>query len=127
MTAKKNPRPSVNPVFSVGNEEQYREPDLQARLVGVVYDVYLPKSASALALAKSVKKDKKGRVKVDGEDAAVIDALLEWVDGAFGDDQAKEIRKRLQDPKDRLDIEHVSEFMQKLVEYQTEDSENPTT
>lgn len=117
------------PEFVVGGDDQFREPDFTAVLVGVAYEVYLPKSAASIALAKSVKVDKKGNVKTkDNESTAeVIDALYDWVDKAFGVEQGAAIRERLYDPKDKLDIPHISEFMQKVVEHQTEESENPTS
>lgn len=111
--------------FEIGDGEQYRTADFQARIVGVVYDVYVPKSAASIALARHVKTDKKGKVK--GDNAEIVGSILEWVDQAFDEDGAADIDRRLKDSRDKLDIDHLSEFMQKVVEYQTEESENPTT
>lgn len=124
MTPKKKTTAPA-PAFEIGGEEQFRTADFTARIVGVVYDVYLPKSAASIALARSVKTDKKGNVK--GDNAEVVASILEWVDQAFDADGAADIDRRLNDSRDKLDIQHLTEFMQKVVEHQTEETENPTT
>lgn len=126
--AKKNaPRPSTKPAFVVGEgDEQYRTPDFTARIVGVDYNVYVPKSAASIALARTIKTDKRGQIKKEDRTEA-LDAIMKWVKQAFDVEDSEAIETRLQDPKDRLDIEHMTEFMEKVNEYQTRETENPTT
>ncbi|HLR43882.1 MAG TPA: hypothetical protein VK065_01695 [Brevibacterium sp.] len=123
MATKKN---APAPAFVVGDEEQYRKPDFEVKLVGVTYPVFVPKSMASIALARSVKTDKKGRVKEADRNEA-LDAIMEWVKQAFDEEDARKLEQRLHDPKDRIDIEHMTEFMEKVNEYQTQDSGNPTT
>lgn len=123
MATKKN---APAPAFVVGEGEQYRTPDFTARIVGVDYQVYVPKSTASIALARSIKTDKKGRVKQEDRTEA-LDAIMEWVRQAFDQEDADRIDARLNDPKDRIDIEHMTEFMEKVNEYQTRETENPTT
>lgn len=121
--------------FSVGDEQQYRTPDFQARLVGVIYDIYVPKSSASIALARTVQgrenasKKSKGKNpgKVDIEqEAEAIDSILDWTEQVLGD-KADEVRARIKDPKDKLDVDHLSELMQKVIEMAREDSEDPTS
>lgn len=126
MTKKPASKTSA-PAFVVGDsDEQYRTPDFDARIVGVTYPVYVPKSTASIALARQFKTGKNGKIK-EGDRAETIDAIMEWVNQAFEESDSDKIQARLKDPRDKLDIEHLTEFMQKVTEYQTEDTENPTT
>lgn len=136
MSPKNSASTKSAPVaFSVGDDEQYRSPDFQARLVGVVYDIYVPKSSASIALARTVQKretaSKKAKGKNPGKvdiaaEAEAIEDILDWADKVLGD-SAGEVRARMQDPKDKLDIEHISELMEKVIEWAREDSEDPTS
>ena len=129
------PTKSAPVAFSVGDDEQFRSPDFQARLVGVVYDIYVPKSSASIALARTVQKRESASKKAKGKnpgkvdiaaEAEAIEDILEWADKVLGD-SAGEVRARMQDPKDKLDIEHISELMEKVIEWAREDSEDPTS
>lgn len=86
-------------------------------LVGVDYTLTAPKSILALQMATRARA---------GADAPteVIESILEWVRSAFGANQTKAIRKRLDDPDDLLDIDHITTLMQKVMEATTA---TPTT
>lgn len=90
---------------------------LPVELVGIVYEVTPPKSSLAMKLAV--------RAKTSGDDPSLmVDTLYEWVDSAFGD-EAPAVRARLEDPKDLLDIIHISKLMEVIVKETT--GGNPTS
>lgn len=127
-TKSKASAPAV--AISVGDDlEQHREPDLRVRLVGVEYDIYLPKTASAIALARSVKIDKKGKPKLDkGNEAEAVQALYDWIDAIFGTEQGNDVRARLEAANDSLDFQHINELLERVTEYaRGEESEDPTS
>jgi hypothetical protein len=84
-------------------------PTVEVDLMGVLYDVTPPKSASAMRIAwLSAEKD--------SDPDAVMQALEAWIDKAFGD-QADDVRRRLyEDDDDPLDFPHIMTLMNKLVE-----------
>lgn len=86
-------------------------------LVGIDYKLTPPKSALALKMANQTR---------NGADGAtdVVDSIYTWVRSAFGPTQSKAIIKRLDDPEDLLDIEHLTQLMQKVMEVMTA---SPTT
>jgi hypothetical protein len=88
-------------------------------LLGVEYVIVAPKAALALKLSVRSKQATNGQ-----DPTLMVEALYEWLDVAFGKEKAGEVRDRLDDPADLLDIEHLSILMQKVTEV---GSGNPTT
>ena len=87
-------------------------------LVGHKYVVTPPKSAVAMQMARTIQED--GGT---GADIAWRE-LMGWVSQAFNNRDAAAIEKRLRDPKDDLDIEHIMQLVQAVTEAA---SGNPTT
>jgi hypothetical protein len=85
-------------------------------LVGKPYSLTPPKATLAIKLAIDAQKA--------GDDPkAMWDALIEWVDMGFSATERDAITARLNDPRDELDIPHLNELMEKVLELQTG---NPT-
>lgn len=86
-------------------------------LVGVGYDIVVPKAGFAMAMAQ--------RARSGDDDAALstLNDINEWMRRAFRD-RADEVFARLDDDDDDLDIQHITQLMQKSVEA---GSDNPTT
>lgn len=82
-------------------------------LVGVAYEINPPKAALALKLAVTAKT-------AGNDDTAMMDALFEWVDIAFGKRASTAIKKRLDDPADDLDLPHITALMEAVIERQTD-------
>lgn len=86
-------------------------------LVGVEYEIFPPKAALGLKLAV--------RAKQHGDDpVTTLESVTEWVQKAFGKPGARDIEKRIEDEADDLDITHVMQLMNKVVELTTG---NPTS
>ena len=87
-------------------------------LVGKDYMINQPKSALSMRMAVESKKA--------GDDPGKVFEILDvWIDKAFGKENAKKVRKRLDDENDLLDIQHVMTLMEKIIEVQTDG--NPTS
>jgi hypothetical protein len=78
-------------------------------LVGKVYNCWIPKTAIALKFATEMDDIEKN----PGKAADKIDGILHSIFTAA--DYAK-IQKRLEDPKDALDLEDLVELMSALIE-----------
>lgn len=85
-------------------------------LIGVRYQVTPPKSSLAIKISQQV------RTPDDADDA--FTTLGEWIDIAFGKQAAVKVRNRLEDPDDDLDLEHIMQLMNLLME--TEAGAPPT-
>ena len=90
---------------------------LHVELVGVEYDIRVPKAGFAIAMAM--------RARNAGDDAAAntMDDLNEWIRRAFKE-RAEEVIARLGDDDDDLDIGDITELMQEAI---AEGSDNPTS
>lgn len=86
-------------------------------LVGVEYTVRPIKGSLGISLSQKFQGDNSDMVKFDKS----IKDLLRIM---FGPEQAKEVQKRLNDSEDLLDLPHVFELLNALVE---KASGNPTT
>lgn len=91
------------------------------KLVGKMYTVTVPKSASAIELVRKSKALKKISDKNIGEAQATVNTMIDMV---FSVEDAEKIQKRLKDHRDLLDLEHISELVKVLME---KEGENPTT
>ena len=81
-------------------------------LVGRRYTLTPPKAALAMKAAI--------RAKTAGDDPTLLmESIMEWVRSALGDDGAADVTARLDDPADRLDIEHLTALMGKVQEATT--------
>src|SRR4051812_12187063 len=87
----------------------------KVKLVGVMYDIFPPKDAFTLELASKADDLAQAR--------AAHDLVYEWIDQAFGT-QAAKVRDRLHSAKDDLDIKHIIQLLQIVVERTTG---NPTS
>lgn len=77
-------------------------------LVGKRYVVKKPKSALGLRVAVASKKA--------GEDPeGMMKAMDTFIDMTFGKKDGVGIRKRLEDPDDDLDYDHITELVQALM------------
>lgn len=52
-----------------------------------------------------------------GSELEVARGTFEWLDAGLSDDDQDRIEKRLKDPEDDLDIDNLSEVVEKLQEY----------
>lgn len=88
------------------------KPTFQIDFIGKTYDIVAPKSALAMKMAV--------RAKTASEDPALMyDTLIEWVFAAFGTSQGASIVARLDDAEDDLDVEHITDLIEKVMEYQS--------
>lgn len=88
---------------------------LSVTLVGKNYKVAPPKAAVALTMAQNMQKEE--------DEQKLLDFMYEWIDLLFTKTDAVAVKKRLMDPKDLLDFEHISELMGAVMDSE----ENPTT
>lgn len=98
-----------------------KRPTLDVKLVGKMYTVLIPKTASAIDLMERSKSLKKVNEKSIGEARAVIESMIDMM---FTEKDAAAVSKRLRDSRDLLDMQHISELMKVLME---KGGENPTT
>lgn len=91
--------------------------EIPLTLVGVKYTIVPPKSNFALKMAYQAKTSK-------DDPTQVVDSLFDWVRKAFRD-QADAVLARLDDDGDDLDIDHLTQLMQKVLERGS--GGNPTT
>lgn len=89
---------------------------LDVKLVGVDYKITPPKTS--LLMQVTDKMQGKEEEDVTSED------LYRFVDLMFTNTDAVKVKKRLNDPKDALDIDHVMSLLDKLMEAV---QPNPTT
>lgn len=92
---------------------------ITADLVGVEYLISPPKGAFSLALAERAQKSK-----AEGDSTSIWNDVQSWLKKAVGDKQTKAIQKRLDDDDDDLDIMHIVDLMEQVVEVTTD---NPTS
>lgn len=82
------------------------------------YSIMPPKTALAMKLSVRAKQ-------AEDRPELMVDAIEEWIDKAFRPQDAEDVRYRIyEDDEDPLDIDHVMELMEKLIERQTN---TPTT
>jgi hypothetical protein len=86
-------------------------------LVGVTYQIKPPKSSLALKLAVRAKT-------AEDDPSLMMEAIDEWVDKAFGKEEAENVRARLDDEDDVLDFPHIMALMEAVIERTTG---NPTS
>lgn len=87
--------------------------EITVKLVGVEYVIRLPKSGFAMGMAQ--------RARFGGDDAALntLNDLNEWIRRAFRE-RGDEVLARMEDDDDELDINHITQLMQKSVEIASE-------
>lgn len=78
---------------------------LNIDLVGVNYDIKVPKAGFAITMAM------KARGGDEDSAASTMDDLFEWVRRAFGE-RGEEVLARLENDDDDLDIGDITELMQ---------------
>lgn len=84
-------------------------------LVGKAYKVKSPKTAVLMATQENIEKDDKEQS---------LNSFMPILELLFSKTEAKSVMKRLTDPKDQLDISHVNQLIEAIVQ---ESQENPTT
>lgn len=117
--ASRHPRRVVRR-YARGMIEIKAEPKsaIEVELVGTVYKIQPPKAALALKLAI--------RAKAAAETPDLMMASIdEWILAAFGKAGAAKIQRRLDDPADALDVTHVMQLMEAVVEEAA--APNPTS
>ena len=91
-------------------------PTYKVSLVGELYKVRPIKSSLGMTL--------QARSQRAGEDGKKVSAvIMSIIDMMFSKKDAKEVRARLKDPFDELDVDHITSLMMALMEKQTG---NPT-
>ena len=110
-TVSSNPA-EATPAFSVDAEEVQTYP---VRLVGEMYNIRPLKSSYMMSIASKSKhlQDKDGSEAAD----ALMKMINKWVDAAFEKDDAKAVKKRLDDPTDPIDIQHIVQMINMLAEH----------
>lgn len=86
-------------------------------LVGKTYQVKPPKSALAMRVAMSAKQ-------ADDDPMVMVEGLERWTKAAFGEKTSEAVWARMDDPDDDLDIPHLMQLMEALMEIT---SGNPTS
>lgn len=86
-------------------------------LVGEEYTVRPPKGALGLRMSVAAQK-------ADKDPVAMEKAMGTFIDTLFGKKNGARVHKRLEDPEDELDYEHIMELVTKVMEQVTG---NPTT
>lgn len=87
-------------------------------LVGKKYKINRIKPAVALRMARLAKG---GATELE-----MVEALDELIVKVFGEKDAKEVQNRLEDPKDALDYDHISELLRAMMTTKSGEEENPT-
>lgn len=89
---------------------------IPVELVGKRYVIKKPKSALGLRVAVAAKKAQE-------DPESMLAAMDSFIDMTFGKKDGAAVRKRLEDPDDDLDYEHITQLVQALMEVDG----NPTT
>jgi len=112
MTKKSTAQTETSPAFSIEAEEVQTIP---VKLVGEMYGIRPLKSAYMMSVANKAKhlQDKEGSEAAD----ALMKMIHKWVDAAFEKDDAKAVKKRLEDPTDPIDIQHIVKMVNMLAEH----------
>lgn len=84
-------------------------------LGGVLYVGYRPKNAGTFRTVKRIQEAAEDPEKM-------LDEIHNWLKSIFKTADANKIFARLEDPKDGLDIAHIVELIQRMMETDT----NPT-
>lgn len=125
-TAKKNTIRSLGPtngdVISIVAAKRKTIP---VDLIGVRYNVTPPKASAAIRMMGLTNLDLDSDDNTQALNAAtqMMEAYDDLVTMMFGA-KAQEIRDRMNDPEDALDIQHISELSQAL---QAASTDNPPT
>lgn len=106
---------------------------LTVNLVGKSYDIYPPKASLTLMMASksSALMDKNGKVSksntMSPDKVQAYSSLIDgWVRATFTKEGHEDVMARLNDPADRLDMQHVFQLVEALVERNSVD-ERPTS
>lgn len=91
---------------------------IPVKLVGVKYSIRRPKSMLAMSFARRAKAAKEDPEKL-------MEAVEEWVRITFGKATGVKVIKRLNDPEDELDFEHIVKLMEAVIELTN--GSDPTT
>lgn len=91
---------------------------IKIKLVGVTYEGRPPKAVALINLSEQVSKE--GATPAD-----MIKFLRRFLEFTFGKKDAGDIMKRLEDADDDLDIVHITNLMEALIERSA--GKNPTT
>lgn len=83
-------------------------------LVGQEYLVLPPKGSLGIKIAQRAQE-------ANGDPMELWGIVESYIDIAFGKKQGKEIKKRLEDEDDDLDIAHLMQVIEKLTEFVTDD------
>lgn len=90
---------------------------IDVNLVGKKYEVKPPKAFVMLKMSQQLQTAQE-------DPALMIEVLESFIDSSFAKADATKIKKRLEDNNDDLDLPHIMEFMEKVMEFATG---NPTT
>lgn len=93
-------------------------PTLTVNLVGKSYKVQAPKAALALDVARQANSS------TDANPAEFMETVSRLIDAMFTPADSVKINARLRDARDLLDVDHLAELSNALMEHK---SENPTT
>lgn len=92
---------------------------MQVDLVGVTYQIRIPKSYAMLRFAALSQNTD------DMDMSAMVEAMNAWIKQAFGKEGTEHVHERLDDPDDDLDIDHIMQLMEAVTEASAPG--NPTT
>jgi hypothetical protein len=92
---------------------------IDVKLVGKAYKVTPPKAAFAMKIAREAREGGSANA------GRVVEVMDEWMERAFGKAQHTAVQKRLDDPTDDLDLPHIMQLMELLIEEQSDG--NPTS
>lgn len=94
--------------------------ELPVKLIGKAYKVRPPKALVMLDFAKNLQE---AQASADQDPSAILEHLTNWIRSSFSEAEGEDIINRLHDPKDDLDLSHIMDLMNAVMERTTG---NPT-
>jgi len=96
---------------------------LTFRIGGELYHFKVPKLYGLVDTVKQIRAQRGGQDSSGMSDVAVFDKIEEWLFDCLEEDEARELKTRLLDDEDEVDVEHLIEVFQRLT---AETSGRPT-
>lgn len=103
--------------------KQPRGKQLTFKIGGELYHFRVPKLYGLVDTVKQIRAQRGGQDGGGLNDVAVFDKIEEWLFDCLDDEEARELKGRLLDDDDEVDVEHLIEVFQRLT---AETSGRPT-
>ena len=112
-TKSKSPKKPQDRRISIDGDRQ----DIDVNLVGVEYVIHPPKTVVMLEFSNMIQE-------VEGNPSKILEVLDTYIDSAFTAEDAQEVKERLRDEHDQLDLPHLMNLIEQVTELTTG---NPST